>query len=102
MATPLVAQPALGNAHAHHLPPGGNAVSGMVNGEVIRVDWAKKSVMVRHEPIKSLRMPAMTMVFGVKSPQMLQGLMKGERIQFTAAQVGEQLVITKIQRDICE
>ena len=99
---PLAAQPSLGHSHASHLKSGDADTSGLVNGEVIKIDSIKKTIMIRHEAIKSLRMPAMTMVFTVKSPQMLQGLMKGERIQFMAIQENDQIVVTKIQRDICE
>ena len=102
LMSPLAAQPSLGHSHASHLKSGNAEISGMVNGEVIKIDSIKKTIMIRHEAIKSLRMPAMTMVFKVKSPQMLQGLMKGERIQFMAIQENDQIVVTKIQRDICE
>ena len=54
-------------------------------GEVRKIDLSQKKITIRHEEIKSLQMPAMTMVFNLKDAQILDGLKVGDRILFVAA-----------------
>ena len=47
------------------------ASSPLAEGEVRKVDKEAKKITLRHGPIESLDMPAMSMVFQVKDPAML-------------------------------
>lgn len=91
--------PAWGADHQHSAAatsskPG--AKDDLTSGEIRRVDKANKGLIIRHEDIKNLQMPGMTMPFRVKQPNMLEGLKDGDKIRFRAEQVGADLVVTEI------
>jgi Cu(I)/Ag(I) efflux system periplasmic protein CusF len=71
--------------------------SEMADGEVRKVDKETKKITLRHGVIKSLDMPAMTMVFGVKDAAMLDYLKAGDKIKFKAEQAGSAITVTEIQ-----
>jgi Cu(I)/Ag(I) efflux system membrane fusion protein len=52
------------------------------SGVVKRVDAAKNTVTVAHEPVRSLGWPAMTMEFRVREKEKLAALKPGQRIEF--------------------
>lgn len=56
----------------------------MTAGLVKKVDKSAGKVTIRHEPIESLGMPKMTMVYRVKDPAMLDRLKPGDKINFIA------------------
>lgn len=66
-------------------------------GVVTNIDRAAGKVTLRHEPIKSLNWPTMTMAFAVKDKAMLERLAKGKKVQFEFVQQGDQFVITSIK-----
>lgn len=68
----------------------------MVKAEVIKVDKAAGKVTLKHGPIKNLDMDAMTMVFRVADPAMLDKVKQGDRIEFEAARVNGAITVTKI------
>ena len=72
------------------------ADGGMVKGEVIKVDKPAGKVTLKHGPIKSLDMDAMTMVFRVADPTMLDGMKAGDRIEFEADRVNGAITITRL------
>jgi len=62
------------------------AQTGVADGEVRRVDKAQGKLTVRHGPIEGeLVMPAMSMVFRVRDPGLLDRLKPGDRGRFTIA-----------------
>ncbi len=65
-----------------------------VDGEVRKIDAAQARLTLRHAEIKHLEMPAMTMVFRVKDPKMLEGLNVGDKVRFSADKVDGQYVVT--------
>lgn len=67
-------------------------------GEVRKVDRRAKTVTLKHGPIQSLDMPAMTMVFKVKHPALLEKLKPGDKVRFQAEMVGGEATVTKIER----
>ena len=69
----------------------------MVNGEVRKVDKDTKKITLKHGDIKNLDMPAMTMVFQVKDPAMLDKVQAGDKVQFKAERLGGALLITEIE-----
>ena len=86
---------------AHHKPgaSGATAQAGaeMSDGEVRRVDKDAKKITVRHGPLANLDMPAMTMVFQVKDPAMLDQVKAGDKVKFVAEKVGGAFTITRIE-----
>ncbi len=66
-------------------------------GVVKEVDLKAKKVTVTHEELKSLEMPAMTMVFRTASDEMLASLRDGQTIEFVADRVNGKLTITEIK-----
>ena len=53
-------------------------------GEIRRIDINANKVTIRHQEIKSLDMPEMSMVFQVDNPAQLQDLSVNEKIEFIA------------------
>ena len=73
------------------------ATGEMTDGEVRRVDKEAGKVTLKHADIKSLDMPAMTMVFVVKDKAMLEKLKAGDKIKFKAINDGGKYTVTEIQ-----
>ena len=67
------------------------------SGVVTRVDAAKNKVTIKHEPIKSLQWPAMTMAFTVKDKAMLEKMPKGRKVDFEFQEQGRDYVITSVK-----
>lgn len=71
--------------------------TGMIDGEVRKVDKDARKITLRHGEIKQLDMPAMTMVFPVKEPTMLDKVKAGDKVKFNAEIVGGKLTVTVIE-----
>lgn len=69
----------------------------MADGEVRKVDKDAKKITIKHGPLQSLDMPAMTMVFQVKDPAMLDQVKAGDKVKFQAEKVGSAFTVTKIE-----
>ena len=67
------------------------------DGEIRRIDKDAKKITVRHGPLANLDMPAMTMVFQVKDPAMLEQVKAGDKVKFTAEKVNGAITITRIE-----
>jgi len=84
---------------AHHEP--GASVSkqneALSEGEVRKVDMDAKKITIKHGPLVNLDMPAMTMVYPVTDPAMLQQIKPGDKIKFRAESLGGVLTVTKIE-----
>ncbi len=72
------------------------ADGGMVKAEVVKVDKPAGKVTLKHGSIKSLDMDAMTMVFRVADPAMLDRMKAGDRIEFEADRVNGAITITRL------
>ena len=72
------------------------AQSNMSDAEVRRIDRPGNRITLRHGEIKNLDMPAMTMVFQVKDPALLERVKEGDKIKFKAEKVGTVFTITEI------
>ncbi|MDH4390931.1 MAG: copper-binding protein [Aquabacterium sp.] len=70
----------------------------MTDAEVRRVDKDGGKLTLRHADIKSLDMPAMTMVFVVRDKAMLDTLKPGDKIRFKAVNDAGKYTVTEIQR----
>ena len=69
----------------------------MTNAEVRKVDKEAKKITLKHEDIKSLDMPGMTMVFQVKDAVFLDKAKAGDKIKFKVIKDGGAYVVTDIQ-----
>jgi len=66
-------------------------------GVVKSVDTRNNTVMLAHEPVPSLKWPAMTMAFKADDPKLIQGLTTGQKVNFEFAQRGKDYVLTSIK-----
>lgn len=69
----------------------------LATGEVRKVDKAASKVTIKHGEIKSLDMPPMTMVFGVKEPALLDKVKAGDKVKFGVAMQDGKMVVTEFQ-----
>lgn len=84
---------------AHHPSAGASTPSAapLSEGEVRRVDKDAQKMTIRHGPLENLGMPAMTMVFQVKDPTMLDQVKVGDKIRFSAEKTGGAYTVTTIE-----
>jgi len=91
---------------AHAGPPGvisadslivAAADTEMTDGEVRKVDPENKKITIRHGEIKSLDMPAMTMVFRVRDPAMFDQVKAGDKVRFRADKVNGAFTVMEIE-----
>ncbi|KXF75027.1 hypothetical protein ATN84_20275 [Paramesorhizobium deserti] len=66
-------------------------------GTVKKVDAKAKKVTLIHEELKTLDMPAMTMVFRVEDKALLDKLKEGAKIEFVAERVNGKLTVTQVK-----
>lgn len=66
-------------------------------GVVNKVDAKAQKVTIKHEELKNLDMPAMTMVFRVDDPALLEKLKEGSSIEFVAERVNGKLTVTELK-----
>lgn len=73
------------------------AADNLVAGEVKKVDNEAAKLTIKHAPLPNLDMPAMTMVFRVKDPAMLDQVKAGDKINFAAERVNGAITITRLE-----
>lgn len=73
------------------------AMTAMVEGEVRKVDKEASKLTLRHGELNQLDMPAMTMVFRVKDPSMLDKVKAGDKVKFKAEGTRGALTITELE-----
>lgn len=73
------------------------AAQEMTEGEVRKIDKSAEKVTLRHAPIANLGMPAMTMVFKVADPKMLDTLKEGDKVRFSADRLNGAITVTGIE-----
>jgi Cu/Ag efflux protein CusF len=88
IATPLYAQP---------VTPSAAQASVMSEGVVRKIDVANAKITLKHGPIANLDMPGMTMVFRVRSPELLKTVKVGDAVKFHAENINGALTVTAIQ-----
>ena len=100
LAHPAIAQQKPADHSAHHPAAAASAAApaaDMTEGEVRKIDWKTKKITIKHGDIRSLDMPAMTMVFQVIDASQLQKLKAGDKIRFVVEKRATGLVVTDIQ-----
>lgn len=66
-------------------------------GTVLAVDRSSRSVTISHGALANLGMPAMTMVFQVADPGILEQVKPGDRVKFRADAVGGAFTASSIE-----
>jgi Cu/Ag efflux protein CusF len=66
-------------------------------GEVRKIDLSQKKITIRHDEIKNLQMPAMTMIFIVKDVRMIDSLQPGDQVKFKAYRDNGHYFVDEIQ-----
>ena len=68
------------------------------SGEVTKVDKNNGRITLRHGEIKNLDMPPMTMTFRVREGKLLEDVVVGERVRFTAEKLDGTYVVTTLNK----
>lgn len=68
------------------------------SGEIKKIDKDAGKITLKHGPLINLNMPAMTMVFKVQSPQLLNAVKVGDAVKFRAENIQGALTVTQIER----
>lgn len=82
---------------AAHSSKSGETISGLINGEVRRIDAENRKVTIRHDAIPEFDMAAMTMVFGVVDTISLDHLKPGDKIRFSVKKSQGKWLVTAIE-----
>ena len=94
--------PAMGGMKGMERQRGGmqmNAPAGeLADGEVRNIDRDAGKITLRHGPVASMGMPAMTMVYAVKDPAALEHLGVGDKVKFAAEKSDAGYTVTRIER----
>ena len=69
----------------------------MTEGVIRKVNKDAAKLTIKHGEIKHLDMPAMTMVFQVKEPSMLDQVKEGDKVRFAVESKGGAMTVTKIE-----
>jgi Cu(I)/Ag(I) efflux system protein CusF len=69
----------------------------LAEGEVRKVDKEANKITIKHGPLSNLDMPAMTMVFQVKDPALLDKVKAGDKVKFQAEKAGGAFTVTQIE-----
>jgi len=79
--------------------PAALAQSGLIDGQVVKIDESASKITIKHGPIKKLGMDeGMTMVFRAEDPSMLKALKPGDKIKFDPDNVNGQFTVKQIQK----
>jgi Cu(I)/Ag(I) efflux system protein CusF len=73
---------------------GANGAKHVAKGTVKSVDAKAGTVTIDHEPVKSMKWPAMTMTFQVKDKALMDKLGQGKKVEVEFEQRGKEYVIT--------
>lgn len=95
LAGPALAQQKPDEHTSHHVAAA--AAADMTEGEVRKVDKDASKVTLKHGEIKSLDMPAMTMVFVVKDKAMLDSVKTGDKVRFKVVNDAGKFTVTELQ-----
>ncbi|MHB8915222.1 MAG: copper-binding protein [Thiobacillus sp.] len=67
------------------------------SGEIKKIDKDASKITLKHGPLVNLNMPAMTMVFKLQSPQLLNAVKVGDKVKFRAESINGALTVTQIE-----
>lgn len=67
------------------------------SGEVRRVDSAQGKIVIKHDAIPDLDLPAMSLAYHAQ-PELLKDVKPGDKVKFTAQRDNDRYIITKISK----
>jgi Cu(I)/Ag(I) efflux system protein CusF len=73
-----------------------SAAAPRTDGEIRKIDKELGKLTLRHGPMPNLDMPAMTMIFRMADPKLLEGLKEGDKVKFNAEKVNGAFTVTTI------
>ena len=73
------------------------SATALADGEVRKIDKDAGKVTIKHGPLTNLGMPAMTMVFRVADPAMLDQMKDGDKINFLADKVNGAFIVIRLE-----
>jgi Cu(I)/Ag(I) efflux system protein CusF len=73
------------------------AVGTLASGEVLEVDRKEKRVLLKHGPIASIGMDAMTMEFLLPDAKLLQSLEPADKVRFAVVWRNGDYEITRVE-----
>jgi Cu(I)/Ag(I) efflux system periplasmic protein CusF len=73
------------------------ALADIVDGEVLKVDKQQRRLTLKHGPIKSIDMPAMSMSFRLANPAWVDSVKVGDKVKFEAEKVDGYYTVTKLE-----
>jgi Cu/Ag efflux protein CusF len=79
----------------HHRAQSGATHTG--TGVVRYVDMPTAEIDIAHEPMPSLKWPAMRMTFKAHDTALLKGLKTGDKVEFDIVKMGNEFQIVRIQ-----
>jgi len=92
-----VSLPALAQGHAGHGSTGVAQSASKIDGEIRKIDKTAGKLTIKHGEIKQMGMPPMTMMFPVKDKALLDKVKEGDKVQFSLASEGANMVVTAIE-----
>jgi Cu(I)/Ag(I) efflux system protein CusF len=96
-ATALAADHAATHAAHQAASAAPSTAADLTDAEVRRIDLANKKITLKHGEIKSISMPAMTMVFQVRDPALLNQVKVGDKVRIAVEKANGALVVTQMQ-----
>ena len=83
----------------HHPATEAQVMSDEWTSAVVRkLDMEYGKITLKHETIKQLGMPGMTMVFQVQDKTLLDGLAQGDNVRVKVEKIGSALVVTALEK----
>jgi len=92
-----VSLPALAQGHAGHGSMGAAQSASKIDGEIRKIDKTAGKLAIKHGEIKQMGMPPMTMMFPVKDKALLDKVKEGDKVLFSLASEGGNMVVTAIE-----
>lgn len=100
IACPLLwaVQPAWADHHEGGHGTATTQAAEKVNAEIRKIDAENGKVTLKHEALTQFNMAAMTMVFRVDDPSLLQSLSVGDKVRFVPVKKNGQFFVQSIEK----
>jgi Cu(I)/Ag(I) efflux system protein CusF len=97
-AIPLASAQGMKDMDMENMPmKSDSATTHKATGVVKSVDAKNGTVTLAHDPVASMKWPAMTMAFKADDPKLVQGITTGQKVAFEFTQRGKDYVLTSIK-----
>jgi Cu(I)/Ag(I) efflux system periplasmic protein CusF len=68
------------------------------DADVVKIDKTQRRLTLKHNGVKNLDMPAMTMTFRVKDERLLDAVAVGDKVSFSADKLDGQYTVTALKK----